>query len=90
MPSQVGHHLFKRDRLATAFLPKAVWGMCHDHHGYWHKHPKEFRAEAMRIIGYVKYWRLYLLSQTVVKNVDFKDIRAKLKKELEEPCLTDG
>jgi hypothetical protein len=33
----------------------------------------------MRIIGYVEYWRLYLLSQTTTRNVNFKEVREGLK-----------
>jgi hypothetical protein len=83
MPSTVGHHIFKRDRLATAFLPEAVWGMCDIHHGYWHAHPAAFRLEAIRIIGYEEYYDLARLSDTTTRNVNFKEIRTKLRELLE-------
>lgn len=77
-PSVVGHHLFKRDRMATAFLPEAVQGMCDYHHGYWHKHPAGFRQEMIREIGDDRYWELERLSQTVVRNVDYGAVKRKL------------
>ena len=76
-PSVVGHHLFKRDRLATAFLPEAVQGVCDFHHKYWHKHPKGFRHEMIRIIG-DRYWELERLSYTVVRNMDYGEVKKKL------------
>ena len=78
-PSVVGHHLFKRDRLATAFLPEAVQGMCDFHHTYAHAYPDEFAAEMKKRIGEEQYERLLALSHTVVKNMDFSAVRKNLK-----------
>ena len=82
-PSVVGHHLFKRDRLATAFLPEAVQGMCDFHHHHWHAHPKEFAAEMKKRIGVETYDKLRQLSYTVTKNMDYKAMRKNLQVMLE-------
>jgi hypothetical protein len=76
-PSVVGHHIFKRDRLATAFLPIAVWGACDDHHKFWHAHPAAFKRLAVRILGPM-YYDLQRLSYTVVKNMDYGEVKRKL------------
>ena len=76
--SQVGHHLFKRDRMATAFHPEAVRGLCHIHHGYAHARPEQFRKIMIGFIG-ERYYDLQRLSKTVVKNMDYVAKREELR-----------
>jgi len=76
-PSTVGHHLFKRSRMATAFLPEAVRGLCHYHHDYLQHHRKWFRDIMIGQLG-DRYYELERLSNTVVK-VDFKAKREELR-----------
>ena len=83
-PSTVGHHLFKRDRLATAFLPAAVWGMSDSQHHWAHKHPSQWKDIVIHIIGFPEYARLRTLSWTVVENINFEEIRNNLKKMLDK------
>jgi 5-methylcytosine-specific restriction endonuclease McrA len=82
-PATVGHHLFKRDRLATAFLPEAVWSLCNDCHGWAHRNPYPFQLMVVNEIG-ERYYELLRLSHTVVKNMDFKNVKEELKKRLRE------
>jgi len=81
-PSTVGHHLFKRSRMATAFLPEAVRGLCHPCHLKAHASPAWFRALMISMIG-DRYYELERLSNTVVK-VDFKAKRDELRGILEK------
>jgi len=81
-PSTVGHHLFKRSRMATAFLPEAVRGLCHYDHARAHTHRKWFTIFMVGLIG-DRYYELERLSNTVVK-VDFKAKRDELRGILNE------
>lgn len=78
MRSSVGHHLFKRDRMGTAFLPEALIGLCVDHHAYAHAHPEEFRELMIERMG-ERYYELQRLSNSVVKYQDFGGIRRHLR-----------
>ena len=77
-PSVVGHHLFKRDRMATAFHVECVKGLCDQHHKVAHADPNGFTGYMIGKIG-PRYDELLRLSHTVVKNIDFKKERDKLK-----------
>ena len=77
-PAQVGHHLFKRDNLNTAFHPDAVRGVCNSHHAMAHAKPIWFRDIMVELIG-GKYFELQRLANTVVPYMDFSDKRAELK-----------
>jgi hypothetical protein len=68
--------------MATAFLPKALLGCCDKHHKWFHAHPRETRNIAIKILGQDKYYELLRLSNTTVKNINFKDIRDGLKRIL--------
>jgi hypothetical protein len=89
-PSVCGHHLFKRDRMATAFLTDAIIGFCAEDHQWAHKHPRDCRELAIEILA-ERYFELERLSRTVCKNVDYKAIRDRLRAELkklkEEPVF---
>ena len=77
--SSAGHHLFKRDRLATAFLPEAVIGLCVDHHTpRWVEDPV-FIDYLVAMMG-ERYYELQRLSYTVVRNFDFKECRKQLRR----------
>lgn len=80
-PTTVGHHLFKRDNMATAFDTRYVIGFCAHCHDWAHRHPQEFKDFIISMIGEGYYVGLRL-SETVVKHSDFNAIREKLKKEL--------
>ncbi len=72
--AEAGHHLWKRDRLATAFLPEAILGLCTQHHTGWaHNKPKEFKDFMVSRMG-KRYYELQRLSNTVVKNLDYDAI----------------
>lgn len=81
-PSTAGHHLFKRDRLATAFDPRYVWGVCPACHGWAHRHPAQFRGWVISIMGENEYYAALRLSNSVVKHQDFIQIRDNLRAEL--------
>jgi hypothetical protein len=65
-PSTVGHHIFPRNRMGTAFNPLAVLALCNDHHRFAHEHPKSFRAIAELIVG-SQYEALNSLSRMTVQ-----------------------
>lgn len=81
-PSVVGHHLYKRDRLATAFHTECVLGMCDEHHHFAHSKPREFEFYMIDKMG-ERYYELLRLSHTTVKGFDFKETSVRLKKLLE-------
>ena len=73
-PADCGHHLFKRDRLATAFFPEAILGVCTQHHTGWcHNKTEEF-AMAMFVKMGRRYYELRRLSHTIVKNMDYNEV----------------
>ena len=78
-PSSCGHHIFSRSRLATAFLPEAVWGMCQEHHAWAHAHPMRFKQLAVSLIGFENYWVIARRSNEVIKHIDYSEIKANLK-----------
>ena len=81
--SQVGHHLFKRDRMATAFHPGAVRGLCNLHHGHARGKPEQFKKAMIGLMGFERYYELQRLSKSVVKNTDYVAKRAELRGMLE-------
>lgn len=82
-PADCGHHIFKRDRMATAFLPEAVVGVCtQDHTGWAHAKPKEFQAFMVGEIG-DRYHELNRLSMSVCKYQNYAAIRAGLRERLQ-------
>lgn len=76
-PSTVGHHLFKRDRMATAFLPEAVWGLCVMHHDEAHREPAVFKRYVYQCID-DRYYELLRLSWITMKP-DFKETKKYLQ-----------
>lgn len=78
-PATVGHHLYKRDRMATAFLPEAIWALCHYCHDWAHRNPFEFQKKVIEEIV-ERYYELLRLSNSVIKNQDLKSIREDLRK----------
>lgn len=79
-----GHHLFKRDRMATAFMPKYVWGLCGACHAWAHAEPDCFRDWVIAKMGHDEYYDALLLSNTVIKNTDFNAVRSSLKEKLKK------
>jgi hypothetical protein len=68
--------------MATAFLPKALLGCCDKHHKWFHAHPIDTKAIAIKILGSERYYAMLCFSNTVMKNINFKDIRDGLKRIL--------
>jgi hypothetical protein len=83
--SSSGHHLFKRDRLATAFLPEAVIGLCVDHHMPQFVSSRMFKDYIATMMGGTRYEDLERLSNTIVMadEFDFKACKKHLIKILE-------
>ena len=76
---QCGHHLFKRDRMATAFDPEAVIGLCAWHHTSWAENqPNVFREFMIKRMG-ERYQQLRRKSYETVKNLDYESIREHLR-----------
>jgi len=84
-PSEVGHHLFPRNRMGTAFNPRAVFPCCNDHHGLFHQEPDEYKEIARKCLG-DEYEQLRTLSLMTVKfsEDDFRRIRSILTALAEE------
>jgi hypothetical protein len=83
-PSTCGHHLFKRDKMATAFDPRYVWGVCLGCHGWAHRQPEQFREWAISIMGEEEYYAALRMSNSIVKYLDFNEIRRGLKMALDK------
>lgn len=77
--SAAGHHLFKRDRLATAFLPEAVIGLCVDHHAPRYVDDPAFIESLVAMMG-ERYYELQRVSYTIVQHFDFKNCRSHLRR----------
>lgn len=82
--SVVGHHLFTRSRLSTAFDPQAVRGLCHDHHQWVHNNPKQATLMFIKLIGVLKYGELERKSRIIMASLDFRMTRETLKSILVE------
>jgi len=76
------HHMYKRDRLATAFNPQYLIGLCVDCHAWAHAEPDEFREWVIQWMGTDEYEYGHQLSLTVCKHIDFKKVRDNLKQDL--------
>jgi hypothetical protein len=78
-----GHHVFKRDRLKTAFLHEALVGFCTQHHTGWaHNKPKEFKKFMIKRLGEDRYYELRRLSYEHWEAPDYKEICCRLRNEL--------
>jgi hypothetical protein len=77
-----GHHLFKRDRMATAFNTRYVIGVCVDCHEWARAEANEFREWVISWMGADEYEYGHQLSLAVCKYTDFKKVRDNLKQEL--------
>ena len=77
--STAGHHIFGRGNLSTAFDLRYVWGMCLGFHGWAHRQPDQFREWVISSMGEEQYYTALRLSNTVVKNLDFEEIRDGLR-----------
>lgn len=76
LPSVVGHHLFPRNRMGTAFNPRALFPCCNDHHGLFHQKPDEYKEIARKCLG-DEYEQLRELSLMTVKFTDYDFQRIK-------------
>ncbi len=80
-----GHHIFKRDRLATAFLPKYAIGLCINCHIPWaHKEPDQFTEWVISWMSEEEYYAGLRLSHTAVKFLDYDAIYQSLREELKK------
>ena len=81
--SSAGHHAFPRNRLGTAFNPKAVISLCVGHHTFGnfsaHESPELFESVIKSIIGeeYEELRELSLMS-VQLRGKDFRRIKAAL------------
>lgn len=79
-PSDCGHHLFKRDRWTTAFLPEACVGVCtRSHTGWSHGKPEDFKKFMIARLGETRYYELRRLSYQDAKSLDYTKIREGLR-----------
>ena len=83
-PSVVGHHIFPRSRMATAFDPRCVLGKCDCHHKIAHSSPAQDEIQNRKRFGDEEYEALERLSWTVVPDINFEEIRDGLKKILDK------
>jgi len=87
LKASAGHHAFPRNRLGTAFNPKAVISLCLGHHTFGsfsaHESPELFEPVIKSIIG-DEYETLRKLSLMTIqfREADYKRIRKILDKEL--------
>ena len=81
--STCGHHLFPRSRLATAFDPRFIIGLCHYCHVPWaHAKTKEFQEWVISWMGEDVFIEGVRLSNSIVKHLDFNEKRRYLMTEL--------
>jgi len=74
-PIDCGHHLFKRDRPTTAYLPEALLGVCTQHHTGWcHMKPAEFKKFMIQRLGANRYYELRRLSYEHIEGIDYNEI----------------
>jgi hypothetical protein len=81
-PAECGHHVFKRDRLTTAFRPDCVVGLCiEDHNGWAHGEPEWFTIFMLGRLGEERYYELQRLSYSRAKEstFDFIGTREQLR-----------
>jgi len=79
-PSDCGHHIFKRDRPTTAFLPEACVGLCtRCHTGFAHGKPEEFKRFMISRLGEDRYYELRRLSYKTAEEIDYVVIRDGLR-----------
>lgn len=86
-PSVVGHHLFTRSRLSTAFNPEALVALCNDCHAYAHAKPMLFKAVAKELLG-DRYGELQAISRMTVqfRTEEYRKIKALLTALAEGKC----
>ena len=78
-----GHHIYKRNRLATAFDPQYIVGLCNDCHVPWaHAEPDQFTQWVISWMGEDEYYFGLRKSNTVVKDVNYIEIREGLRRIL--------
>jgi ribosomal protein S27AE len=80
------HHIFHRNRMATAFLPENGIGLCAECHQWAHQKPALFRTWIMGSIGADRYEKLRRLSLETcrLRGGDFADIRDRLRVILDD------
>lgn len=83
LPSSAGHHVFKRDRMGTAFDPECLIALCVDHHAWMHDEIDIGKALAESLLK-DRYRDKEALSRMSVRlrQADFELIAAKLRRIL--------
>jgi len=78
-----GHHPFKRDKMGTAFMTEIIFGVCPQCHTGWaHGKPDEYKKFMIARVGRDVYYAARRRSNEVVKNLDYVQIRERLREEL--------
>ena len=81
--STSGHHLFRRNNMATAFNTRYVIGLCEECHPYMQDNPAECQQWAIYLLGEDVYRPGQQLSKSVCKYQNLEVIREGLQKELD-------
>jgi len=76
--STAGHHIFGRGA-SVAFNPKYGIGLCVECHRWAHAKPEEFKGWVIYMLGEGEYYSGLRLSNAVIKNIDYEQIRDDLK-----------
>lgn len=69
----VGHHIFRRNKLSTAFEPDNLVGLCVVHHGRAHSNPAFFKKQMIDRLGEKRYYELRRQSNETAKNIDYDE-----------------
>lgn len=79
--SSCGHHVFKRDRLATAFDPDLVVGLCAQCHTGWAhgKDADDFKQFMIKRIGKDAFYAARRRSNEIVKGFEYERRRDELR-----------
>jgi hypothetical protein len=77
--SSAAHHVFKRDRLSTAFDPRYLVGLCEDDHIPWaHQQHDDFISWVISWMGEDEYFEALRISHLPVKHFDFQGAKESL------------
>jgi hypothetical protein len=78
-----GHHIFKRDRMGTAFDPESIMSLCHRHHVEIHNSAEKEAIERAWLKD--RYEEKEKLSRMIVRfrKADFERIKAALRRLLD-------
>ena len=81
--ASASHHIFPRANLSTAFDPHYAIGLCVNCHVPWaHAKPDQFRQWVISWMGEDEYYFGLRKSHSIVKDVNYAEIREGLKRIL--------